>query len=168
MATVRCFDEDGKAIPVAPEAITFSPAVYGVFLENNQVLLIPHPRTKRWVLPGGLLTATNTPPQAVRYHFREITGITPVLGPMVYLEERYIIDNDRRAWHLTAVYYALSRPPLNATTLAEIENNQNFSFVPLTNITRHNMQFGYDAIQACKIHLGLTEQPPLSMPQNPT
>lgn len=154
MATIRCYDEDGRSVPVAPEAITFRPAVYGIFIENDTVLLWRHPRTQRWQPPGGILDDLQTPDQAVRYHFRNLTGITPLLGPLLYTEDRYVLDRDRRAWHLSHLYYALDRPPLTSTTPAELSGEQEISAVPLAELRRQDMQFGYDAVQAAVIRLG--------------
>ena len=167
MATIRCYDEDGRAFPVSPEAITFRPAVYGIFIENEAVLLMRHPRTERWQPPGGILGDVDTPTQAVRHHFRNLTGITPVLGPLLCSEERYVLDSERRAWHLSPLYYALERPPMTATTLAELSGEQETSRVPLADLRREDMQFGYDAVQAAILRLGpghgaLRTPPPLT------
>ena len=154
MTTIQCYDEDGRAVSVAPTAITFRPAVYGIFIENEAVLLHHHPRTERWQPPGGILGDTETPFQAVRHHFRNLTGITPLLGPLLYSEERYVLDHERCAWHLSHLYYALDRPPLTASTPAELRGEQAYHFVPLATLRRQDMQFGYDAVQAAVMRLG--------------
>lgn len=156
MATIRCYDRDGRSFPVDPEALTFAPAVYGIFIENDRVLLMRQPPAERWQLPGGILNQLETPTQAVRHHIRNLTGITPMLGPLLAVEEQYHLDADRQAWHLSVMYYALDRPPLTATTLAEIEGDAEREFVPISTLHRQQLQFGYDAILAGQARLRIT------------
>ncbi|HEX6385303.1 MAG TPA: NUDIX domain-containing protein [Anaerolineae bacterium] len=155
MTTVCCYDVYGNAIPVAPEAITFRPAVYGIFIEDDHILLLRHPQTALWHPPGSILAPHETPTQAVRYTFRELTGMTPVLGPLLFVEDQYLVDDERRAWHLSVLYYALDRPTAMATTLAEMENSSQPDWKPLAELKRNQMQFGYEAIQAGWLRLRL-------------
>ncbi len=45
------------------------------------------------------LAKNETPTQAIRQTFQQLTGMIPKLGPMLFVEDQYITDNERRAWH---------------------------------------------------------------------
>lgn len=151
MATILCHDVHGKTVPVAPEALLFRPAVYGIFIENNQVLLQKHPHSELWRPPGVLLADNETPGQAIRHAFRQLTGMTPRLGPMLYVEDQYVVDGEQRAWHFAVVYYALERP----STAATLSDSGKMEWVALETLRRREMQFGYEAIQAGRLRLKL-------------
>jgi ADP-ribose pyrophosphatase YjhB (NUDIX family) len=151
MATILCHDVEGHTIPVASEAVIFRPAVYGILIEHNQVLLQKHPDTALWQPPGAVLLENETPAQTIRHAFRQLTGMSPRLGPMLFVEEQYVIDGEQRAWHFGVVYYALERPS-TATTLAQ---SNKIEWVALDSLQRQQMQFGYEAVQAGRLQLKL-------------
>ncbi len=155
MATIICYDLFGNPVPVLEEALIFRPAVYGIFIENNQTFLLKNPQTELLYPPGTILSEDETPTQAIRHQFRDLTGMTPKIGSMIFLENRYVVDNDHRAWHLSALYYALERPKTTATTLSEIDETEQPEWVSLDSLQRYQMQFGYEAIQAGRLQLKL-------------
>lgn len=150
MATIVCYDIYGNAVPATAESITFRPAVYGIFIENSQILLQKQPQTGLWHPPGTILAASDTPTQVIRQYFRQLTGLTPVIGSLLYVEDQYFIDEERRAWKLSALYYGLERP-LTAATLTESEEASQIEWVTLANLQREQFQFGYEAVQAGKL-----------------
>jgi ADP-ribose pyrophosphatase YjhB (NUDIX family) len=155
MAAIICYDVYGNAVPVASESITFRPAVYGIFVENSQVLLQQQPQTNLWHPPGIVMAASDTPTQVIRHYFRQLTGLTPVIGSLLFVEDQFFLDEERRAWKLSALYYALQRPLNSATVLTESEKSTQTSWIPLADLQREQIQFGYEAIQASKVQLNL-------------
>lgn len=151
MATIICHDVTGNTFPVAPEALLFRPAIYGIVLENNQALLQKEAETGLWHPLGAVLPDNQTPDQTIRHVFRQLTGINPVVKEMLYLEDRYLIDDDRRAWHVATLYYLIERP----SATAPLNENSPAQWVPLDALQRHAMQFGYEAIQAGRLQLKL-------------
>jgi len=148
MATIICHDIQGQPTPVAPEALTFRPAAYGIFIENDLVLLQKEPESGLWYPPGRPLTNHDTPAQVIRHHFRQLTGMIPIVGPFVFVEEQYIIDQEQRPWHQALMYFAVERPPVAATALPAVATAAQPEWVSLSEISRPRMQFGYDALQA--------------------
>ena len=155
MNTICCYDAYGQAVMMPVEAVVFCPAVYGIFIENNQVLLLRHPQTSFWYPPGRMLTNHETPAQAVRHHFRYMTGMIPHLGPLIFVEDLYHIDDNKQAWHISAMYYALARAQMAITTLANLTDSPQPEWVLLEALQRQQMQFGYKAIQAGRLRLRL-------------
>lgn len=151
MATILCYDDNGNTVPVAPEALTFRPAVYGILIENNQVLLDRHPVSGLWQPPGGMLAANESPTQQIRQIFRRLTGISPRLGPVLYMEELFLIDDERRAWQYAVLYYALERH----TAVTPQADSARVEWVPLADLQRQQMQIGYEAIRAGRLQLKL-------------
>lgn len=153
MATTICSDIFGNLVPVSPEALIFRPAVYGIFIENNQAFLLKHPQTELLYPPGHLLGEDETPTQAIRHQFRDLTGMTPKIGALIFLEDRYFVDDDHRAWHISALYYALERPKTAVNQFSEVDDSKKPEWIHLDNLQRHQMQFGFEAIQAGRLQL---------------
>lgn len=151
MATIVCYDIHGNAVPVAAESITFRPAVYGIYIENSQILLQKQPETELWHPPGTIITASETPTQVIRQYFRQLVGLTPAIDSLLFVEDQYFLDEARRAWKLSAMYYGLERPLTTATTLIETDETTHTEWIPLTNLQRDQFQFGYEAVQAGKL-----------------
>lgn len=155
MTTILCYDIEGNRVPVAAEAISFRPAVYGIFIEHDQILLLRHRQSELLQPPGSILAAHETPTQVIRHHFRQLTSMTPLLGPLLFVEDQYRIVAEQ-AWHLSALYYALSRPTATATTLSATEEEPSYPvWVHLNNLRRNQMMFGYEAIRAGQLNLEL-------------
>lgn len=151
---IRCYTPQGQAVTVDPKSVTFSPAVYGLLLENDQVLLV-NPVNRLLHPPGGILSARETPSQAVQAFFRHFVGITPLLGPLVFVEDQYRVDDEGEAWHLSVMYYALERPPGTVITLLDTPAINQPEWVPLATLRREQLQFGYEAIHAAWLRLKL-------------
>jgi hypothetical protein len=149
-SAVWCYDAMGNAIAVAPERLTYRPAVYGLFLEHGEIWLLRHPVTGFYSPPGLILLEHNAPQQALLSYLRQLTGLTLFTGPLLFLEEQYRIDESGQAWHLSAMYYAVLRPSLAVTMPVETGRIIDADWVPLADLTREQMQFGYQAIQAAR------------------
>jgi ADP-ribose pyrophosphatase YjhB (NUDIX family) len=152
---VICFDDHGRATHVPPAEVTFCPAVYGVLLENNQVLLHLHPATGLWLLPGGVVDTHDRPEQALGRYFRAASSVTPVTGSLLLVEEQYRIDEKGRAWHLPVLYYAVTRPPAGSRSLIDFENPKQPEWVALDTLVPEQLQFGYDAIRLAQARQAL-------------
>jgi ADP-ribose pyrophosphatase YjhB (NUDIX family) len=153
--TILCYDENGRSAAIAEEALTFSPAAYGILIENNQVLLQRHPVTDLWRLPGGVLASQETPGQAVRRHFRTVTGMAPLLGPLLHVEEQYLLEGEEQGLHLSILYYVLERPAALVAGLINFDHPQRPEWIALDALDRSQLQFGYEAIQAARLRLNL-------------
>ncbi len=155
MSTVRCYDAAGNAVAVAPEAITFRPAVYGIFIENQQVILLAHPQTMLWYPPGRILQNHEVPTQVVRHTFRQVTDMMPALGLLLFVEDQYRVDENGRAWHLSVLYYALNRAEVTPTTFSGLASTPQYEWIPLSALRRERILFGYEAIQAGRLGVRL-------------
>jgi ADP-ribose pyrophosphatase YjhB (NUDIX family) len=151
---VVCFDDHGRATSVPPAEVTFCPAVYGILLENSQVLLHPNSQTGLWLLPGGALDDHEQPAQALRRHFRSVSSVTPVTGSLLTIEQQYRIDENGRAWHHPVFYFAVTRPPAGSRSLIDFENPQQPEWVSLDALAPEQLQFGYDAIRLAQARHG--------------
>lgn len=147
---VWCYDALGNAIAVPQEELTYRPAVYGLFIEHGSIWLLRHPETQLYFPPGIILGNDQTPQSSLLAHLRQLTGLTLVTGPLIFLEEQYRVDEAGQAWHLSAMYYGVTRPSLAVTMPVELSNEPAAEWLPLSELTREQMQFGYQAIQAAR------------------
>jgi hypothetical protein len=149
-AAVWCYDALGNAMAVAPEKLVYRPAVYGLFVEHGEIWLLHHPDTRLYYPPGLIVAENQSPRPALLACLRQLTGLTLATGPLLFLEEQYRMDESGQAWHLSAMYYGVLRPPLAVTMPVETNTTVQTSWVPLGDLTREQMQFGYQAIQAAR------------------
>ncbi len=154
MTHIVCYDLFGNAHTATEENTLFRPASYGIFIENNHILLVQQAKTGLWHPPGAILDESQSPTQIVRTHFRRLMGMVPVVGPLVYVEDQYLYQ-DEQAWSLSVLYYALSRPTTASSTVAEPTSNLTRAWIDLDELQREKLQFGYEAIRAGQLHLKL-------------
>lgn len=146
--SVTCYDVYGNVVVVATADIVFRPAVYGIFVENEHVLLAAHSVTKLWHPPGLILEEHIEAEQALQRYFRRAIQVVPAIQSLLWVEEQFRLDEDKRAWHLSALYYGLKRPL--STGSPAIKTGQLLAWLPLVELDRSQMQFGYEAIQAAQ------------------
>ncbi len=149
MNTIRCYDNHGNGMFTATEIVSSAVAVYGVFIENGRVLLLHNNKNNLWQLPGGILLSGERPSRAVRHHLRQIMGIMPELGDLLLLEKQCRLDQNGRNTQLSVMYYALHRPAALAITFPEQEEELRPEFIEIASLQHRQLQFGYNAIQAC-------------------
>lgn len=145
-AQVAVVDIHGRVHPFPQTELTYSPAVCGVLIEENRALLCTAPTTGLYTFPGGRVQGGQTVEQAVRHYFRADTGITPLVQSLLMVEEQLVLDEESRPWQLSMMYYQLARPPVGHMGLIDFENRAKPDWVALKNLTRQQMQFGYDAL----------------------
>ncbi len=155
MTTIQIFDAQGYAQAVSSEDLTFRPAVYGIFIELDQILLLRNLKTQLLLPPGRIVAENEEPTQAIRHYFRELAGITPVLDSLLFIETQYRQENNQ-SWKLSALYFAIERPSLASIKFPEDKELQlQPEWLSLDSLNRTQFQFGYEAIQAGKLHLQL-------------
>jgi ADP-ribose pyrophosphatase YjhB (NUDIX family) len=150
-----CFDDFGRAIDIPPGRLQQRLAVYGVLVEGDQILLLSHPKTGWWRLPGGIAEPKETPQAALLRHFRQSANFTPMIGPLLLVEDRYWADETGQGWLLVSFYYGLRRQTTGVAGLINFENSAHPEWVIVTDLTRDRLLFGYDAIQARVVQLAV-------------
>lgn len=141
-----CVDEEGDVVAVPAGEVTFRPAVYGILLDNQRVILERQEQNGLWRLPGGRLDRGQAPSQILQARFRAATGFAPARGPLLLLEEQHRVDAEGRAWRLAVLYYALRRPAGGVAAMGD----DGPQWVPLDDLAPEKMLFGYRAVVAAR------------------
>lgn len=150
---IYCTNDRGQVVAVAPDALQASPAVYGIMIdEYEQVLLLPHEPTELWRPPGGLLTPQQTPQNAVRHFFRQVTGMTAQVLSLIYVEDQYRIVEEGQAYRLSMMYYALRKSTFTAVSLDPNGETAAARWLPIAELQPANLLFGWEAIRAARLH----------------
>lgn len=149
---VYCCDVSGNLIAVPRSNLLFSPAVYGVLIENQRVLLQEEPKSRLYHPPGGRIPAEQTTAQALRQHFRAATGLTPEVGQLLMVQDEYRLENNQ-GWHLAVMYYALDRPAAGRASLVDFDKLTKPEWVSVNDLKRADLLFGYEAIQSASKRL---------------
>jgi ADP-ribose pyrophosphatase YjhB (NUDIX family) len=148
---VLCFDNNGQVVDVPGEPVGVRPAVYGILIENDQVLLQPHETTDLWQPPGKVLEEGETPTSAVLRCFQATAGIQPVITGLLMVEDRCWVDKEGRLWQLSVLYYALKRPTAGVAGMIDFDNAAHPEWFPLENLTREKMLLGFEAVEAGRV-----------------
>lgn len=146
MTTIVCYDPQGQPVPVAESALTFRLAAYGIFTENNEVLLLQDSKTEWFSWPGAMLAVGERPLQVVSRAYHQLTGVVPLVGPLVLMEDLYQLDGDGRAWHLSAMYYWLERPSATSLSLTAVDNNYRPRMILASAVDTNQLKFGRQAL----------------------
>jgi ADP-ribose pyrophosphatase YjhB (NUDIX family) len=154
MPSIYCATPQGTLVAVPETEVIFSPAVYGILIENRRAMLQQEPDSGLWRPPGGILLDGQTPERGVRAFFRTATGFLPELMALLYIEEQYRLDEQDQAWALSIFYYGLQRAVGGTVGLAGVAQDQQPEWVPVQTLSRADMQFGYAAVMAGVRRLG--------------
>lgn len=146
------YDVYGQAFTVDEKDLLFRPAVYGLLIENNQILMSKNERGI-WQLPGRRLETDEAPTHVIRHHLRQLTGLTLQVTALVFVEDMFHMDELGQAWHLSGMFYALSRLDTSNALMVSEDVSLRSEWVPLVMLQRENLQFGYEAIQAAILHV---------------
>jgi ADP-ribose pyrophosphatase YjhB (NUDIX family) len=152
---ILCIDEQGNSILVPAESVDFRPAVYGILIEDDGVMLNQNDVTGLWEPPGGMLSARETPARALVRHLRQTSRKIPRIGPLLQVEDQYRVDRHGRAWHWSILYYALEPSASTAPPRSNPDAADRPKFVSLHELKRSQMQLGFEAIQAARLRLQL-------------
>ncbi len=147
MQTIRCYDNKGKAVDVALADLGFDTAVYGILILADHVLLQRDRQTKLWLLPGDRLGQGDIPQNLLEDSFNQLLKKAFTVGALVKVEDRFVIDRRQKAWHLATLYYQVERPLTPYATLPPPQHHH-FEWVPLSELDRKKMVFGYTAVEA--------------------
>lgn len=85
--TVICEDIEGKTYKVPIDQLTFRPAVYGVIIENEKILL-----SKQWDgydFPGGGIELGEATEDALIREVKEETGLSVKMGKILHAEHSF-------------------------------------------------------------------------------
>ncbi|HSM57273.1 MAG TPA: hypothetical protein VK879_14070 [Candidatus Sulfomarinibacteraceae bacterium] len=131
------------------EEVVFRPAVYGVLIQNQRVLLQQGTQSGLWRPVGVVLANGQTPLQALCAQFRAVVHFSPRPGPLIYMEERRSTDGEGRCWRLSLLYYLVHAAPGIATETdpSPVNDAQQVSWFSVHELSRDQMEFGYVAIQ---------------------
>ncbi len=100
---IICEDKDGKKYEVFAGELSFRPAVYGIIIQNGEVLL-----SKQWDgydFPGGGINLGETIEEALKREVKEETGFEVKIGKLVTCENSFYKRVKGDYIHAIFMYY---------------------------------------------------------------
>lgn len=110
MKQIFCLDAYGKEHAFDESAYRERTAAYGIYIKDNQLLLIQDTWSKLWELPGGGLEEGEGIEQGLQREFKEETGLT-IAGEMTFITKysNYFLSTQiKEPWHATRIFYKVS------------------------------------------------------------
>ncbi len=105
---IECSDIHGELHSVPVSKLSFRPSVYGILIEDNQVLL-----SKQWgeyVFPGGGIDIGETIEEALQREFWEETGLSVEVGEIVTCGSAlFMLPLTNQPFHTILLYYVVKR-----------------------------------------------------------
>lgn len=160
MGEIRCLDGLGNEYAFEEDDFVDRQAVYGVLLENNQVLLVRDATSTFWELPGGGIETGEGNVEALKREFLEESGLH-IQGPVTLINsftERYYDLVSRQPWKTERSFYFVE----NATGAIQCEGNTDditsVSMVPINELCHYHIKGNIQSIieSAFRAHLART------------
>jgi len=106
---IICTDINGNKTNVSPSKLSFRPAIYGIIIENEKILL-----SRQWDgydFPGGGIEIGETITDALRREIKEETGLDVQIGKIISCENSFfkMPHNEDNFVHSVHIYYLCKR-----------------------------------------------------------
>ncbi|MDA8194715.1 MAG: NUDIX domain-containing protein [Thermaerobacter sp.] len=105
---ISCRGIDGTTRRVLAADVRFRPAVYGILLDGNQVLLSRSRFTGLWDFPGGGIEPWETLDEGLQREFQEETGLQVKAGPLLAFRDSFFAFFSR-PYHSLRFFYRVHR-----------------------------------------------------------
>ncbi len=98
-----------SVIKVNAKELKFRASVYGLLIENGQVLIQRDPKSKLLNLPGGAIEKGETIKRALVREFKEETGLKVRLTKLRKVKEDFINFGDETSYHSILIFYEVEK-----------------------------------------------------------
>ena len=107
MPVVECITLFGHKKLVQEKELILYPAVYGLIVSNDKILLLKMRHTGKFHLPGGGINLGERMQDALRREVKEETGLEIEIGKLVDFNELFFYyDPSGKAYHGLFFYYS--------------------------------------------------------------
>lgn len=131
--TITCRDVNGKECEAPIDKLQFRPSVYGLLIENDNILL-----TRQWDgydFPGGGIEIDETIPEALKREFYEETGlriepIMPIHCETDFFNPDYADKYKGQYWNCVMIYYLVRKIGGELTTDNFCDTEREYADMP--------------------------------------
>lgn len=156
--TIICRDWDEEKHEVSVDRVSFRISVYGVLIQDNQILLCPQRNGHDF--PGGGMEIYETVEQCLVREFREETGLSVSMQKLVHCEnEFYYALNREKAYNNLLLYYTCSYVDGEISTDGFDEHEKEYAreaeWVPLSKIEKIKFHNPVDSVAVIRKALNI-------------
>ena len=140
---ITCFSLDGDPVLLLREHISYRPIAYGLLIHAEAVLLQRHQPSGRWQPLAAELEPGQSLELALQHHLHALLPRPLHIGPLLFADTHYLAETDYAGYQLARHYYLLLLPEPEGELDALPPQ---FFWQPLAQLSRVQLQCGYDAI----------------------
>ena len=140
MPFITILDANNKKHQVNSNNLIFRKAIYGLYIQNNKLLIVKDKISGRWEFPGGGIKYNESPLKALKREFFEETGLKILdkklsFNNLVYsCSELFFDASSNEAWKTKRDFFLISKTSGLLTTKGNNKDIKQACFFPLKNL----------------------------------
>ncbi len=140
-------DIHGNPAALQPDKLRWRPSVYGLLVQDNQIIVLENNHTGQYELPGGGVDVAETLVAGLKRELMEECNLTVAVHELLYTDEQFFLSPGGNQWHTLRFFYRVTRLSGTLRLNDPHENADNPHWHALDNLTPDNSGVHWQAIQ---------------------
>ena len=146
--TITGRDIQGNPATLAVDRLQWRPSVYGLAVQNDQLLVLYNTRTDAYELPGGGVDIHENLTDALHREFIEECNVTVTVGDLLCMDEQFFLTPGGNQWHTLRFFYRVTViEPGTMRVNDPDEHNTNPHWHALPDLIPANIAVHWQAVQ---------------------
>jgi ADP-ribose pyrophosphatase YjhB (NUDIX family) len=140
-------DIQGNPATLDVDRLQWRPSVYGLAIQDNQLLVLDNPRTENYELPGGGVDIHESLTDALQREIMEECNVSVTVGDLLHMDEQFFLTPGGNHWHTLRFFYRVTVTGGTLRVNDPDEHSTNPHWHALDELTATNIAVHWQAIQ---------------------